>query len=335
MEYIETSQWDLDRVTNQLMFSGMKKGCEYMTFDASGDPVSYIDKDGKEYLSLSYIEKNKDENHDIFGSRGVPFSNKWKADRKVVKDLKAQGLSGKDARDAIVRGKGDKATVDAARAKAQGTLDRYKQKGKDNRAKVGQGIKTVGLAPVRGAYSALILVNFWGKATQLNDIRKKAEAGDPNAKKLWDKVTTLWLKLGGNRTTFKKEIEQGAKAKPKIIKIKKKSFDGQDEMFIGQEYLNVAGIDDAALIASATSIITAIAAIVGKSKEESQDPANAPAPDPNPPTDPAIDEALNEALNNPINANASVGLPSWVWVGIIGGTLAILGTAGYFILRKK
>lgn len=102
--------------------------------------------------------------------------------------------------------------------------------------KVAEPVKTVALAPMRGAYLSLVLLNFRHWATKL------AKVKSANAAALRDK----WEKLGGNYSQLVDTIEKGSK---------KKGLFGING--IGAEPISTAG-----LLASAATIAAAMAEIL-------------------------------------------------------------------------
>ncbi len=76
-------------------------------------------------------------------------------------------------------------------------------KGKQVVKKVSQGGKTIGLSPARGAFIALLRLNFRGLATTFN------EAQGSFRTRIFDK----WYSLGGNRTKLQEAINSGRNKK--------------------------------------------------------------------------------------------------------------------------
>lgn len=245
---------------------------------------------------------------------------KWAAKNKIKRDLIAKGIDPSDARKMV---RNDPATVALVKDKQAD----YKNKAKTNASNIWQGIKTVSMAVPRGAAESLIRINFRGKAKQLNDLKIKADSGDAAAKAKWDKVTTLWLKLGGNRTKFAEAAKDGSPKKA-FLGVKKSSFDGQ-------EYLNIAGIDDAAIgtwIATGSTIIASITSLVGVSSDEQGQPELPPATDPN------TLAALAAAKDSPVDSDLFV-MPTWAKVGIgvltVGVTITTIALIVKHYKNKK
>lgn len=73
--------------------------------------------------------------------------------------------------------------------------------------KAWQGVKTIGLAPLRGLIIGIILLNVRNFAWCLSKVKTQ---------KLQDfeKIKTIWLKGGGNRTEFAEAVEKGKRKKP-------------------------------------------------------------------------------------------------------------------------
>ncbi len=91
---------------------------------------------------------------------------KAKERRKVKKELKKTGLSNKEARKQALEEVG--------------------------RGKIGKGVLKVALAPVRGAFLSLLLLNFRGFATKIMAIEKSQPDGKKTLKSKWEN------NLGGN-----------------------------------------------------------------------------------------------------------------------------------------
>lgn len=140
--------------------------------------------------------------------------------------------------------------------------ERKENKGKRN------PLKKVLLAPGRALFIALLDLNIDGIATRLakGDISKLGEQ---------------WIKLGGDRNKLIKNINKGAKKKPKKIgflsKLVGKEGMGEDEFMLAQRYYpmlnenndteeNPAGVSKevkAKILAISTGVATTIGGIVG------------------------------------------------------------------------
>jgi hypothetical protein len=122
------------------------------------------------------------------------------------------------------------------------------------------------LALGRGGVLILVGDNTWGFATRLAPaLLPDAEAKElfkpeaiEKAKKGWEKVSNGYRNMGGDPNKLKSKAIQGYNKKP--YKVSKKSgFDGEDIY----EFSEVAGVDDAVVIAGAvTTGLTALAGLV-------------------------------------------------------------------------
>jgi hypothetical protein len=153
----------------------------------------------------------------------------------------------------------------AKRTKEQRKADRKERK--ENRKKRNP-LKKVLLAPGRAAFIALLDLNIDGIATRLakGDITKLGEQ---------------WIKLGGDRNKLIKNINKGAKKKPKklgfLSKLVGKEGMGEDEFMLAQRYYpilnedndteeNPAGVSKdvkAKILAISTGVATTIGGLVG------------------------------------------------------------------------
>jgi hypothetical protein len=157
----------------------------------------------------------------------------------------------------------------AKRTKEQRKADRKERK-EDRKANKGKRnpLKKVLLAPGRAAFIALLDLNIDGIATRLakGDISKLGEQ---------------WIKLGGDRNKLIKNINKGAKKKPKklgfLSKLVGKEGMGEDEFMLAQRYYpilnedndteeNPAGVSKdvkAKILAISTGVATTIGGLVG------------------------------------------------------------------------
>jgi hypothetical protein len=223
-------------------------------------------------------------------------------------------------------------------------------------------VKTGALAPVRGAFEAVVLLNGWGLASDLQKIKAAAADGKNKAAvDRWEKVKNVWLKMGGSRYTFSDFVTKGSKKKALKISFKKKKGADGSSFYYGvvkdPEYMNVVAI--AASVATATPIILAVLKAMGK------DPKDLEGMDPESITN------LNEAgaeVESEINASTealaksgeiakieaaeakgekyeagdivdgkvvSAKMPMWKWAAIGGGVLVtIVGIALLLKTRK-
>ena len=153
----------------------------------------------------------------------------------------------------------------AKRTKEQRKLDRKERK--ENKGKRNP-LKKVLLAPGRATFIALLDLNIDGIATRLakGDISKLGEQ---------------WVKLGGDRNKLIKNINKGAKKKPKKIgflnKLVGKEGMGENEFMLAERYYpmlnedndteeNPAGVSKevkAKILAISTGVATTIGGLVG------------------------------------------------------------------------
>jgi hypothetical protein len=214
--------------------------------------------------------------------------------------------------------------------------------------KVVQKFKTLTLALPRMAFASLAAINIFGIASHLELFRDGAARGSIPHQQKWTKIRNFWYKIGGSRTKFDKLIKNGAKKKPFLAKVKKKTgVDGSEEviyLFAGDEnyqnWKSVAGIDDAAIavwIGIATSVIAAVKSIAGKPPQ--MDDESAAVIDEEAAAEAEEFQALmeKEAQNPTPEAlrDLEMVMPIWGWVlvglGVIGaGVLTV-----YAITRKK
>ena len=129
--------------------------------------------------------------------------------------------------------------------------------------KIKQGMVTVGLAAPRAAFLALMELNFTGLATDFQKIiEQKGDEG-----------INWWVDLGGDRTSFKKSVESGAKRKAILSGIDEER-EAYNEIYRGYSGDGVAvGVVVAATAGTAAPILIAAAKIVDKLKAAGVDPA--------------------------------------------------------------
>jgi hypothetical protein len=150
--------------------------------------------------------------------------------RKVKKELKKTGLSNKEARKQALEEVG--------------------------RGKIGKGVLKVALAPVRGAFLSLLLLNFRGLATKIMAIDRGTQA---DVKK---KLVSAWEnRLGGDYDELIKAAEKAENKKPFFcgkkckLKVVEKASSNSFLGFVGKSgsiydnFSNVAGGDDLVIAA--------------------------------------------------------------------------------------
>lgn len=256
-----------------------------------------------------------------------------KEGRKVISAISTGGLSLTKA------GKKLSEKVEKVAEKVDKKVEKIDEKADALAKKAAQKFKTLTLALPRAAFASLAAINIFGIASHLQSVRDAADRGSvPHASK-WKKTRDFWYKIGGSRTKFDKLIKKGSKRKPFLAKVKKKSSaDGTEEtiyLFPGdQSSFNVAGIDDAAIVAwigIATSVIVAVKQIAGKPPE--MDDESAGALDAEAALEAEEFQALmeKEAQNKTPEAlrDLEMVMPIWAWVlvgvGVIGaGILTVV-----------
>jgi hypothetical protein len=218
------------------------------------------------------------------------------------------------------------------------------------------------LALGRGGVLILVGDNTWGFATRLAPaLLPDAEAKElfkpeaiEKAKKGWKKVANGYRNMGGDDAKLKSKVIQGYKKKPYKV-AKKSGFDGEDIY----EFSEVAGVDDAVVIAGAvTTGLSAMAGLVSaftkaggeknpyKDDKTPDDYKNALADgtiEGNPVTDPKA-PVLNDKgewtepstgkVIDPITGkykDTIFGLNKWVAIGI--GVAGVVGL--YYIFKSK
>lgn len=220
------------------------------------------------------------DGHDFVDEYDNFLTKKSRERGKERKELRKSGLSRKDARkQALAQIPKDKAK-DIAKKVAQG---------------VGKGLLKVNLVAPRGAFLSLLALNYRGQAWKIMSIVN----GTDN--KLKEALKKKWEGLGGNYSKLvevakkgdtKKPFFCGKKCKSKIVSVDveavaKKTTDANfsgfnampmcncgrckrcyvKKQFVGDEFLNVTGVDDAVIIAwigLGSAVVGAIGTITAK-----------------------------------------------------------------------
>jgi hypothetical protein len=217
------------------------------------------------------------------------------------------------------------------------------------------------LALGRGGVLILVGDNTWGFATRLAPaLLPDAEAKElfkpeaiEKAKKGWKKVANGYRNMGGDPEKLKSKVIQGYKKKPYKVS-KKSSFEGDY-----YEYSEVAGVDDAVVIAGAvTAGISALTGLVvaftkaggernpykeGLTPPDYQNALNDGTVETNPPTEPNA-PVLNDngewtepstgKVIDPITGkykDTIFGINKWLAIGI--GVAGVVGL--YYIFKGK
>lgn len=121
--------------------------------------------------------------------------------------------------------------------------------------KITQSMKTLGLAPSRNAFLALVELNVHGFAT---DLKKVVNSKGMDGLK-------FWYDLGGDRTALENSINRGAEKK-KIFGVNEENA-SYNELFKGYSADGVIGVEPtstATLLASAAPIVVAVVAFLKK-----------------------------------------------------------------------
>lgn len=182
--------------------------------------------------------------------------------------------------------------------------------------------------PLSVAARAGTLVAF---RLNLNGMSKRLYPSVKSDGAAWKKTADFWKNVMGGKPDELKRIVEKAKD-TKIFRLKKSSFDGTDE------YSNIAGVDDAALISAALAVIGKIADIMKKNGADGDA------------EDPAVDEvALQEVADDAkgdiekgsqdedsdLTDDGIMGIPKpYFWGGVaVLGIIAIITTI--IIIKKK
>lgn len=140
-----------------------------------------------------------------------------------------------------------------------------KAKAKKGGKKFLWGIAFINLAPIRGAFSAVVAMNANGLATNLKYLY---DHRNDKTKEQWKKIENIWQKVGGLKKALIKGITIGAKHKPLFLsKKRKKKFEerhkGLKGIFAGEgEGINIAPAVIAAALAAASGIFAAMIPVI-------------------------------------------------------------------------
>ena len=130
--------------------------------------------------------------------------------------------------------------------------------------KVGRAVKTAALAPARGAFLALVRLNYRGSASRFNLLNEQGQ------KKLYDK----WEKLGGKTDAIKRAIDAGKGKKMLACGKKCRAKAGKNPQLPTEaqsDFVNMSGGDIATIVAAGGGVLTAtIKAVSDKSNYKSQ-----------------------------------------------------------------
>lgn len=191
----------------------------------------------------------------------------------------------------------------------------------------GQRAKKIGLAPGRGAFLSLILLNVRGLATKMSKLSPEKRAG-------------FWGKLGGDKKKLEAAINKGKDKKPVL------GMNGHGAYPEG-EYIGVAA--EAAAVAAAPIVIAAVKFLkdAGIDTKDVSDFINNVAPDAEPlgdfeATDPETPEAealtktrpgSKEGKEGPLSTEPAPGFMGNFKISPIMIGAALVGV--YFLTKKK
>ena len=173
----------------------------------------------------------------------------------------------------------------------------------------------------RQAYYGLLAVNAGNLATR--------------SSKNLDKAHTVWGKWGGDQKTLDKYINLGKNKRPLQIKLKKKSgFDGVDsdyyfEIQQDNDFSNVAGVDDALIVAASGIIVAMLNAFGGKDPNVVDTTGT--------PIEPPRTANLKDANGTDVLDDKSILSNAQIWGYTLGGVagVALLTTGLYFAFKKN
>lgn len=130
--------------------------------------------------------------------------------------------------------------------------------------KIGRAIKTAALAPARGAFLALVRLNFRGSASRFNLLNEQGR------KKLFEK----WDKLGGKRDAIQKAIDAGKDKKTLACGKKCRASAGKNPQLPSQaqsDFVNFDPVTNGALISAGGGLLATMVKVVSnKSNYKSQ-----------------------------------------------------------------
>lgn len=228
--------------------------------------------------------------------------------------------------------------------------EQKKAEGDTTGQNIWRGFKKVTLAPIRAGVLAAARINLFGFSRRLfpgfaTDAQIKSErikaSSAAKARPAWAEVTTKWKKLGGKPDKLRQEITKGHRVRIQIFKRKSN--------FAGEFYSNVAGVDDAVIIAG-LGTITAFLTAMNKSGTD-KDPYE-PGADPtgegsnyeDMPSESDVAASENatgvsmrtgdptDTSGAPVVDSGEVPTYVWVVVGIAG--VAVVGVIGYMIYKS-
>jgi hypothetical protein len=130
--------------------------------------------------------------------------------------------------------------------------------------KVGRAVKTAALAPARGAFLALVRLNYRGSASRFNLLNEQGR------KRLFEK----WERLGGKRDAIERAIDAGKGKKMIVCGKKCRAKAGKNPQLPTEaqsDFVNLTGAEISTIVAAGGGVLTAtIKAIGDKSNYKSQ-----------------------------------------------------------------
>lgn len=180
---------------------------------------------------------------------------------------------------------------------------------------------TMALAPMRGAFSALMKLNLWNMATTIGQWRTKNPI---KYKAMQDR----WYKIGGSRYVFDSNVIEGQDKKPVRFLYKKNMFNAEGN------YLNYVGEAVVAYIGAASTVLTTMVAAFKKQGGVPDMPAGSEYEATLTPEEEAIlNAAVQEVASGDVNPDANYTI--WWVIGISAGLLAVGGLIWWLAKRKK
>jgi len=206
----------------------------------------------KGFYSFSFEQRDNDEFEDEDEFNNFSLRGKKGQERKRQRDA---GLSRKDARENVRDMKKGK---EARNDLPDGTTPTGVQD-LSKRTFVGNAIAVTTMAVPRGAFLSLLAGNYRGIANKLHETKN-----NPTYSAKWERVKTLWRRMGGQASTLERTIENGDKRKPLFCGAKCKSK---------MNFSNLEPATVTALIATGGGVLGSIVGVIGniplnKAKEQ-------------------------------------------------------------------
>lgn len=167
--------------------------------------------------------------------------------RAVKKDLRGQGLSRKEARkEAMVQ---------------------------VGRGKLGKGVLKVSLAPMRGAFLSLLLLNFRGIATKIMAVERNQPELKKRLKSQWENQfggSYDELIKAAQKAENKKPFFCGKQCKLKVVEQTKSSFNGVSDFGVEGTIYDDFSYTDPVLIGGLVSLAGTVVAAIGSTVNQAQ-----------------------------------------------------------------